>query len=514
MAFHYPSSMLPSKIAILALFLLLIFLYFLSTFLRPNNQTKHPQKRPPGPLGLPIIGHFHLLGKLPHRSLYSLSKKYGPMMSLRLGQIPTIVVSSPELTKLFLKTLDPKFANRPKVQVTDLIFYGSKGMAFGEYSPYWCDMRKLCNQHVLGAPKIALFGPLRKQELALMVKSLQKDAKLGEVVNVGEKVHGLMKEIVYKMIFGRSNDDEFDLEGLVSQALNLVGEFNLADYVPWLGAFDLQGITRRAKEIGEALDKALEKIVREHEEEASNAQKEGHHRDFIDILLSLMNQPLEDGQEHGMERENIKAIALDVILGSYDTAIVAIEWAFTELLRNPRVMKKLQHELETIVGMDKMVEEADIPKLNYLHMVVKETLRLRTVGPFIIRETLEDVTVNGYYIKKKTRILVNLWAMGQNPTLWSDNVEEFYPERFLNNDVNISGNDFQLTPFGSGRRKCPGMLIGLTTVNLVLAQLVHCFNWELPHGMTPCDVDLSETFGLTISRSKPLLAVPTCRVLV
>nr|AFK39641.1 unknown [Lotus japonicus] len=147
-------------------------------------------------------------------------------------------------------------------------------------------------------------------------------------------------------------------------------------------------------------------------------------------------------------------------------------------------------------------------------MVVKETFRLYPVGPLLIpRESQEDVTISGYFIPKKTRVLINVWAIGRDPKVWSENAEVFYPERFVNSDVDVRGQDFQLIPFGSGRRGCPGVQLGLTTIGLVLAQLVHCFNWELPLGMSPDELDMTEIFGLSIPRSKHLLAVPTYRLL-
>jgi len=115
-------------------------------------------------------------------------------------------------------------------------------------------------------------------------------------------------------------------------------------------------------------------------------------------------------------------------------------------------------------------------------------------------------------IKKRSRIIVNACAIGRDPKVWSDNVEVFYLERFANSNVDMRGYDFRLLPFGSGHRGCPGIHLGLTTVKIVLAQLVHCFNWELPLGMSPDDLDMTEKFGLTIPRSNHLLVVPTYRL--
>lgn len=224
------------------IFLLFTFIYIAYiVFLNPKKQRNVNQKKAPGPTPLPIIGNLHILGTLPHRKLHSLSKKYGPIMSLQLGQIPTIVVSSSKAAELFLKTHDVVFANRPKIQVSELMSYGYKGLAFGQYGPYWREMRKVCTMKLLSTTKVEHFAPLRKKELGVVVKSLEKAAILGEVVNLSEVVGNLIEDIVCKMILGGGDkNDQFDLKRLVREALILFGAFNLVDYVPWLGIFDLQ----------------------------------------------------------------------------------------------------------------------------------------------------------------------------------------------------------------------------------------------------------------------------------
>lgn len=274
-----------------------------------------------------------------------------------------------------------------------------------------------------------------------------------------------------------------------------------------------QGLTPRMKETRKALDRMLEQMIEEHEQIPT---PQGHHNDFIDTLLSLMNQPinLHDEQPQALDRTSIKGILVDMIIGTSETANALIEWAMSELLRHPRVMLNLQNELKTVVGMNRMVEETDIAKLGYLDMVVKETFRLHPVVPLLApHESMEDIVIEGYHIKKKSRITINVWAIGRDPKVWSDNAEMFYPERFVNSNIDVRGKNFELIPFGSGRRGCPGMLLGLTMVKLVVAQLVHCFEWELPCGMVPEDLDMSEKFGLTTPRAKLLLALPTYRLL-
>lgn len=191
-----------------------------------------------GPKALPIIGNMHLLGTLPHRKLQSLAKIHGPIMSIRLGQVPAIVVSTPEAAQLFLKTHDPFFATRPKIQATHYIF--NNDMVFSEYDSHWRHMKKLCTLHLLSASKVDHFGAMRREEVCRMVKWVEEKARNGEVVNVSVKVREVLEDMICKMIFGRSESDQFDLKGILKDVVTLTGAFNLADYVPCLAPFDLQ----------------------------------------------------------------------------------------------------------------------------------------------------------------------------------------------------------------------------------------------------------------------------------
>jgi cytochrome P450 len=254
-------------------------------------------------------------------------------------------------------------------------------------------------------------------------------------------------------------------------------------------------------------------IISEHEQ-AINVHK-NRHEDFVDILLSIMHQSIDQENEQNVfiDRTNVKAILLDMIVAAIDTSATTIEWILSELLRHPRVMKILQDEIQNVVGNKRMVEEKDLRKLNYLDMVIDETLRLYPAAPLLVpRESRESITIDGYFIKEKTRVIVNAWAMGRDHNVWSENAEEFYPERFIDKKINYFGQEFESIPFGSGRRSCPGYKLGLITIKLVVAQLVHCFNWQLPYNINPSDLNMEEKFGLTIPRAQQLQAIPSYRL--
>ncbi|KAA8542695.1 hypothetical protein F0562_023806 [Nyssa sinensis] len=406
-------------------------------------------------------------------------------MSMRLGCVPTIVVSSPRAAEIFLKTHDTVFASRPTVQVAEYLPYGAKGMVFTQYGPYWRNVRKFCTLELLSATKIDSFAAMRREELESLVRSLKETVVAHEVVDVTEKVAVVIENMTYRMLFGRSKDDRFDLKANVVEAIRLAGAFNLADFVPLLGALDLQGMTRGLKAISKALDKILETIIDEHVQEAKSGHKK-YANDFVDVMLSLMNKSTNthDQLSYVIDPIKIKAIILDMISGGIDTSATAIDWTLTELIRHPKVMKQLQEELQSVMGVDGMLDESNLAKLEYLNMVIKESFRLHPVAPLLApHESMEDIVIDGYYIPKKSRIIVNSWAIGRDPNVWSDNAEEFIPERFIGSNRDLRGHNFELTPFGSGRRGCPGMHLGLVNIRSVVARFVHGFDWELPNGI-------------------------------
>jgi cytochrome P450 len=166
-----------------------------------------------------------------------------------------------------------------------------------------------------------------------------------------------------------------------------------------------------------------------------------------------------------------------------------MNWAMTFLMKNPKAMRKAQEEVRNLFGNKGFVHEDDVQQLPYLKAVVKETMRLQPTAPLLIpRETTKECCVGGYEIPAKTLVYVSAWAVGRDPEAW-ENPYEFNPDRFLGSSIDLKGNDFELIPFGAGRRICPGIFIALATVELSLANLLHKFDWEMPSGVEDIDMD-------------------------
>ncbi|XP_074315139.1 cytochrome P450 CYP736A12-like [Silene latifolia] len=486
-----------TQLLVLTLTFIILPLLYLTT--RPKY------KLPPGPRPLPLIGNIHLMGKLPHRSMANLAKKYGPIMTMRLGSVPGIVVSTSDAAKLFLKDHDLVFASRPALQAVKYLWYEGKAVGLAPYGESWRKLRKMMTLQLLTASKVDSFAWLRKAEIGRTLRFFKDAADKGAVADVGKKMGELTEDIMFKMIVGKGKEEDkrYDLQNFVEQVLQLGGAFNMADYVPLLAPFDLQGLTRKMKKVSKELDVVLEAIIEDH----LTGKGFVHNNDLLGIMLEIMKNPTDIV----IDRVNIKAVMLDLFGAGIDTIGHTIEWAMAAMVKDPRIMNVLKKELDSVVGDSRMVEETDFPKLPYLDMVAKETFRLYPGAPLLLpRESMEDIVLNGYMIPKKSRIIINFWGIARDPNDWGENADEFYPERFANG----GGQHFGFFPFGGGRRLCPGAYLGTVTVKIVLAQLVHCFDWKLPGDEKPEDMDMSEKFGIAIPRVDKLYLIPSYRLKV
>lgn len=199
-----------------------------------------------------------------------------------------------------------------------------------------------------------------------------------------------------------------------------------------------------------------------------------------------------------------------------DTSSSTVEWAIAELIRHPSILAQVQQELDAVVGRDRLVTELDLAQLTYLQAVVKETFRLHPSTPLSLpRMAAESCEINGYRIPKGATLLVNVWAISRDPAQWTDPLE-FRPERFLPGgekpNADVRGNDFEVIPFGAGRRICAGMSLGLRMVQLLTASLVQAFDWDLKHGLIPEKLNMDEAYGLTLQRAEPLMVHPRPRL--
>eukprot|EP01018_Ginkgo_biloba_P004906 Gb_34498 [translate_table: standard] len=473
-------------------------------------------KLPPGPPGWPIIGHLHLLGSHPHRSLDRISKAYSPIMKLRLGSRLVVVGSSVEMARELLKTHDLTFASRPKTAAGKYTLFNYSNITWSPYGAYWRQARKICLMELFNGQRLESFKYIRVEEVSSMLASVFQTCGRGLPVNLREDLSTVSCNIICRMVFGRRYLDEdaghkirpHEFKEMVNELFVLNGVFNIGDYIPWLSWLDLQGYVKRMKECNRRFDIFLEEVLEEH-----NAQRNGVEnfvaKDMVDVLLQLADDP---GLEVKLSRNSVKAFTLDMIAGGTETSATLMEWGIAELLRKPEGLKKAAEEMERVVGRERWIEEKDIPELPFLQAIVKETMRLHPAVPMLVpRLSREACRIGGYDIPANTTVFVNVWTIARDESLW-ENPTEFWPERFEGRTIDIKGRDFELLPFGSGRRMCPGYTLGLKVVQLGLANLIHGFNWRLPANRCTKDLDMWETYGLTTPKAHPLVAVAEPRL--
>lgn len=285
----------------------------------------------------------------------------------------------------------------------------------------------------------------------------------------------------------------------------------VGDFIPWLTwTTHVSGYYRYMKKVKADMDAFLQEFldVKKNGTSMTNTTTKSN-VDFVDLLLA---QPAENGEGH-LDDDAIKGVIQDMLLAGTDTSSNTVEWAVAELLRHPNVMRKLQAELDTVVGTDRIVAETDLPALPYLQAVVKEIFRLYPPAPLNLpHQSNEATTIWGYEFPAGTQLFVNFYAIQRDPKVW-DNPLEFNPERFVEHpEIDMRGNHFGLIPFGAGRRQCPGMPLGILFVQMGVARLAQAFDMALPEGEDVKDLDMSERFGVTMPRKNPLCVVAKARL--
>ncbi|XP_021768400.1 flavonoid 3'-monooxygenase-like [Chenopodium quinoa] len=493
---------------ILTIFVPLFIVFWFIFAVRKQNKEKPPL--PPGPRGLPLVGYLPFLDSNLHHCFKKMASLYGPIFRFRLGSEECIVVSSPSLVKEVVRDHDVVFANRAPLIAAKSLLFGSLDIAFSDYGVEWRKMRKIFATEMLSNARLDASYYLRKQHVKKMMNETYE--KAGQLVNIGDLAFLTLVGSVMNMVWGDTlkgdegsvMDSEF--RAVVDEQLKLLGAPNISDFFPLLARFDLQGIQRRMRIISKRNEEIYDKAINHH-----NAGESIQRKDFLGHLMQLTK--CED-HARSLTLPQVKAMLIDVVVGGTDTTVAMVEWVMAEILQHPEVLRKVQEELTEIVGLNKTVEEVHLPELKYLNAVAKESLRLHPPIPLLVPHCpSEPSTIGGYSIPKGARVFLNLYTIQRDPHNWEDPLL-FKPERFLSGSAaektDYLGNHFQYLPFGSGRRMCPGIPLAERTTMLVLASMLHGFQWKLPNGTV--EVDLSEKFGIVVKKSKPLFAVPSPRL--
>ncbi|KAM3337169.1 geraniol 8-hydroxylase isoform X1 [Capsicum galapagoense] len=479
--------------------------------------TRGSKKLPPGPSPWPIIGSLHLLGAKPHVSLANLAKIYGPIMSIKLGQITTLVISSSSMAKQVLKYQDQDFSTRFIVDAVRAHNYWKSSVAWLPVCPQWRKLRRILNTNIFSSNMLDANQHLRSQKMKELIAYCAKCCQEGEALDVGQIAFKTNLNLLSNTLFSKDLADPFsdsksmtsfldfkaELKDVIWDIMSEMGKPNLVDFFPILEKIDPQGIRHRTSIHFDKLFKLFDDLINERKKEKRRLC--GERSDFLEVYLNDVKENPEE-----LNHNHIKALLLDLFLAGSDTTTSTLEWAMAEILRQPKILKKAKDELAEIIEKEKLVEEADVSRLPYLQCIIKEVLRMHPPAPFLgPRKVEQDVELCGYIISKGSQVLINVWEIGRDSNFWEDPLV-FKPERFWNSKLDVRGQDFGLIPFGAGRRICPGLSLALRMVSVMLGSLLNSFNWKLEADINdPEELDMEERFGITLAKVQPLRAIPS-----
>ncbi|XP_044951991.1 desmethyl-deoxy-podophyllotoxin synthase-like [Hordeum vulgare subsp. vulgare] len=491
----------------LCLFLALLYHAVLSAF---SAAAKQPRPRlPPGPWQLPIIGSLHhLLRGLPHRTMRDLSLRHGPLMQLRVCERVGIVVSSAEAVREIYRGNEATFSERLSSPGIDELSRHGLGIMFAPYGDHWRLLRRILMTELLSARRVQTFRRIREEEAVRLVSSLHATSD-GRLVNIDERLDEFMTESAVRAIFGDRLPDRVAFMKNVKQGVDLSSLFDLRDLFPssWLVRL-LPRNRGKAERHRQEMFRLMDNILKSYEERRA-ARDGDDEQNMVDVLLRVQK---EGNMRVSLTQGVIRALLIDVFGASLESTTTTLQWAMAELMVNPRVMRRVQSEIHYVLAGQATVEEGSLKGMQYLRAIIKETLRLHPPAPFFPRLCLRDYKIKGYDVPRGMTVLTNIWAISRDPGYW-DLPDMFMPERFEGEGVaDFNGVDFEFTPFGVGRRICPGIQFAYAHIEIALATLLYHFNWELPPGVEPSEVDMTEVFGATVRRKTKLLLRPIPRV--
>ncbi|KAK6918467.1 Cytochrome P450, partial [Dillenia turbinata] len=373
---------------------------------------RKPARLPPGPRGLPIIGNMLQLGTLPHQALTKLSQIYGPVMSLKLGSITTIVFSSSDVAKEVLKKHDKNFANKTILDAVRALDLDKHLIAWQPADAHWRILRKICNTEIFTVKRLEASQGLRQRKVQELLDHVLECSQTGRAVHIAQAGFTTSLNFFSNTIFSMDlahYDSKMSHEflGLVRGFLEVIGKPNLADYFPTLRFLDPQGIRKQTEFclenlmaiVNDIVNKRLESDARGNDDDMLNTLIKLHHENESEFSRKDLNFLLlfHEYSSHlytpcptvYLSARTFKTVKEMFVAGPHTTS-TALEWTMAELLRHPKTLAKAQAELGELIGKGKMVQESDISKLSYLQAVVKESLRLHPVAPILIHNSAAE----------------------------------------------------------------------------------------------------------------------------
>ncbi|XP_030463242.2 tyrosine N-monooxygenase-like isoform X1 [Syzygium oleosum] len=492
-----------------------------------NRNKRNPFPLPPGPAPWPVVGCAlgMLRNKPVFRWIHRLMKEMNTEIAcIRLGSTHVIPITSPTIAQEFLRKQDSSFASRPVTMASGTISGGYLTAALSPYGEQWKKMRRVLVSEVVCPPRHKWLHDKRAEEADNLVKYVFNQCKTsGHQVNLRTTTRHYCGNVIRRLMFnkryfgkgrqdgGPTIDEEQHVDAIFN-ALFYLYAFCVSDYFPFLVGLDLDGHEKEVKESARTLRRLHEPIISERikqwRDDLSSESNEKEPQDLLDVLIMLKDsqgKPLLTPQE-------VRALIMEIMIEAVDNPSNAVEWAMAEMINQPELLNKATEEIDRVVGKERLVQESDIPQLNYIKACAREAFRLHPIAPFNVPHVaMSDTVVAGYRIPKGSHVLLSRVGLGRNPKVWDEPLK-FKPDRHIMSDqaeVVLTEPNLRFISFSTGRRGCMAATLGTTMTVMLLARLIQGFSWSKPSNLS--SINLAEARN-DLFLAEPLVAQAELRL--
>lgn len=470
--------------------ILVIILFFVFTWMIGGK----PRRLPPGPWGLPLLGYSPFLGSMPYITMAKLGKRYGGIFTLPLFHQKIVVLSDWTSIKEALVKQSHIFSGRPVTPIVEKCLDNADISLSDDIG--WRERRNLLLHHLknfIFAKKLVEDVVMEETNKLLELLQLQNQ----QPVNIRKQLTICILNIVWTFVgskrFTYSDSRMMELIDAAEIIVKELENHNVTHFVPalcHLPGRHFQKFLQANEKLNTFLDEEIEAHI--------STFQESHIRDFIDEYLAEIKKHQEQKspfQTFAYQKKHLRGAVWDLFLAGIDTTTTTILWGLLYMVTWPEIQRKVQHEMDHIIGRARQPMTKDMNVLPYTMAVLLEIQRFSTILPLSLTHfTRATTTLCGYTIPKSTVIFENIWAVHQDPELWGD-PEVFRPERFLNAKGQAQKPEY-LIPFSVGGRMCPGEHLARIQVFVIFACLLHSFSFSMAAGEKSSFIT-NEKSGLT-----------------
>ncbi|XP_020150562.3 tyrosine N-monooxygenase-like [Aegilops tauschii subsp. strangulata] len=511
-----------------SLLLVVIAFLYLAHRLSPKSKmcgrTCSSAPLPPGPSPWPVVGNLPemMLHKPAFRWIHLVMKEMGTDIAcFRLGGIHVVPVTCPEIAREVLTRQDANFVSRPLSFASRAISYGYKDAVLSPFGDQWKKMRRVLTSEIVCPSRHRWFHDKRADEAdnftryvyALTSGATGSSSTSGANVDVRHASRHYCGNVIRRLVFGKRYFGEPQPDGGPGQlevehidatftSLGLLFSFCVSDYLPWLLGLDLDGHEKKVRQANATISRLHDMVIDERwrQRKGGERREEPQDQDFLDVLITV-----NDGDGNPLLTiEEVKAVCKDITLAAVDNPSNAVEWALAEMVNSPELLDKAMEEIDRVVGRERLVQESDIPQLNYAKACIREAFRLHPVASFNLPHVATtDTTVIGYRVPKGSHVILSRTGLGRNPTIWDEPLR-FRPERHMGDDIDVTLTESRLRfiSFSTGRRGCMAASLGTAMSVMLFGRLLQGFTWTKPAGVSV--IHLSESKH-NLFMAKPLV---------